>query len=366
MTTTCPPVRIARQDGRQECLPLLFVLAVLLLGLSGCHAVDYYQTPLQCPVSPTLEPPRERSMISLPTYRVEPPDILQVEMLKLVPLPPYRIDIYDVLQIRVLGTILDQPIDNMYLVEGEGIVSLGPAYGTVRVVGMTIEEATEAITRKLQEVLVKPDVSVQLARTAGTQPITGQYLIALDGTINLRQYGQLHVAGKTVTEIRTDLQKHLAQYFDSPEASVDVIAYNSKVYYVITEGAGLGDNVRRIPVTGNETVLDALASVNGLSQVSSAAHMDCPAGAGRFRLRADLADRLCGDHPGRRVGHELPGVARRSGVHCRRQRDGVQQLPDEGDDADRAVAGHVVAGRVEHPRLPDPRPIVQPVAEFLA
>ena len=135
---------------------------------------------------------------------------------------------------------------------------------------MTIEEATEAITRKLQEVLAKPDVSVQLARTAGTQPITGQYLIAPDGTINLRQYGLLHVAGKTVTEIRTDLQKHLSQYFDSPEASVDVIAYNSKVYYVITEGAGLGDNVRRVPVTGNETVLDALSAVNGLSQVSSA------------------------------------------------------------------------------------------------
>ena len=79
----------------------------------------------------------------------------------------------------------------------------------------------------------------------------------------------LHVAGKTVTEIRLDLQKHLSQYFDSPEVSVDVIAYNSKVFYVITEGAGLGDNVRRVPITGNETVLDALSAVNGLSQVSS-------------------------------------------------------------------------------------------------
>ena len=135
--------------------------------------------------------------------------------------------------------------------------------------GMTIEEATEAITRKLQEVLAKPDVSVQLARTAGTQPVTGQYLVGPDGTINLRQYGMLHVAGKTITEIRTDLNKHLSQYFDSPEASVDVIAYNSKVFYVITEGAGLGDNVRRVPITGNETVLDALSAVNGLSQVSS-------------------------------------------------------------------------------------------------
>ena len=255
MTGLCHPTR-------------LFVLT-LVLGLTGCHAVDFYDASLQQPTPPAMEPPRELSKMSLPSYCVEPPDILQIEMLKLVPLPPYRVDIYDVLQIRVLGTMLDQPIDGFYLVEGEGIVSLGPAYGAVRVAGMTIEEAKETITRKLQEVLARPDVSVQLARTAGTQPVTGQYLVGPDGTINLRQYGLLHVAGKTVTQIRTDLQKHLSQYFDSPDASVDVIAYNSKVFYVITEGAGLGDNVRRVPIAGNETVLDALSSVNGLSQVSS-------------------------------------------------------------------------------------------------
>jgi len=249
-------------------LPAWLVLAAAL-GLSGCHAVDFSESAMLPPVSPAMEPPRELSMVSLPTYRVEPPDILQIEMLKLVPLPPYRIDIYDVLQIRVLGTMLDQPIDGFFLVEGEGVVTLGPAYGRIRVAGMTVEEASEPITRKLQEVLNKPDVSVQLAHTAGTQPVTGQYLIAPDGTINLRQYGLLRVAGKTVTEIRKDLTKQLSQYFDSPEPAVDVIAYNSKVFYVITQGAGLGDNVRRIPITGNETVLDALSVVNGLSQVSS-------------------------------------------------------------------------------------------------
>jgi hypothetical protein len=51
--------------------------------------------------------------------------------------------------------------------------------------------------------------------------------------------------------------------------SVDVFSYNSKVYYVITEGAGQGDNVARFPVTGNETVLDAIAQINGLSKLSS-------------------------------------------------------------------------------------------------
>jgi len=258
------------EDGAVRRVAGLILVGLLLL-LTGCQAVDFYDQSLQRPVPPEMEPPRELSMMSLPAYRVEPPDVLQIEMLKLVPLPPYRIDIYDVLQIRVLGTPSDQPIYDFFLVEGEGIVTLGPAYGTVRVAGMTVEEASAAIADKLRAVgLVQPDVSVQLARTAGTQPVTGQYLVAPDGTINLRQYGLLHVAGKTIEEIRLALQERLKRYFDSPEVSVEVIAYNSKVYYVITEGAGLGEDVRRIPITGNETVLDAISSVYGLSQVSSA------------------------------------------------------------------------------------------------
>jgi len=225
-----------RAPTRSLVLALLAFCAVL--SLLGCHAVDYYDQSLQRPVSPAMEPPREKGMMSLPTYRVEPPDILQIEMLKLVPRPPYRVDTFDVLQIRVMGTALDQPIDGFFLVEGEGIVSLGPAYGTVRVVGMTIEEATDAISRKLQLILTKPDVSVQLARTAGTQPITGQYLIGPDGTVNLRQYGVMHVAGKTVTEIRVDLQEDAVAVFRLAGADGGRDCLHSKVFYVITEGPG--------------------------------------------------------------------------------------------------------------------------------
>jgi polysaccharide biosynthesis/export protein len=241
-----------------------------LLGLAGCHAVDYYSPSLQAPIPAEMMPPVEGNMVSQESYIVEPPDVLMIEMLKLVPLPPYRVDIFDVLQIRVIGTLLDQPIDGFFLVEAEGIVTLGPAYGTVHVAGMTNEEASAAITRKLQAVLSKPEVSVQLARTAGTAPVTGEYMVQMDGMVNLRQYGMVHVAGKTVMEIRRDLIKHLSQYFNSPEVAVEVRQVNSKVFYVITEGAGLGDNVRRFNATGNDTVLDALAAVNGLSQVSSA------------------------------------------------------------------------------------------------
>lgn len=207
--------------------------ACLLASLAGCHAIDLYTPAMQDPVPPAMEPPRELSKVSLPTYRIEPPDILRVEVLKLVPLPPYRIDIYDVLEIRVLGTLLDQPINDLYLVEGEGIVSLGPAYGTVRVAGMTIEEATAQIKRNLQQILRQPDVSVRLTRSEGTQQITNKYPVQPDGVINLGRYGTVHVAGKTVTEARMAVERQLALYFDSPQVSVDVIGYNSKSYYVI-------------------------------------------------------------------------------------------------------------------------------------
>jgi polysaccharide export outer membrane protein len=51
--------------------------------------------------------------------------------------------------------------------------------------------------------------------------------------------------------------------------SVDVLAYNSKVYYVITDRIGFGEVVQRFPITGNETVLDAISNIQGLPPESS-------------------------------------------------------------------------------------------------
>ena len=253
--------------ARRLLLAFLPVLAVV--ALAGCQAIDFYDHSLEQPVPPMVEPPRELAMMSLPAYRIEPPDLLQLEVLKLVPLPPYRVETYDVLQINVLGTLLDQPIEGYFLVEAEGTVNLGAAYGSVRVAGMTVEEVTDVVDGHLRQILKNPEVSVQLARASGTQPITGTYLVGPDGTINLRQYGSVHVAGHTLREAKLKTEQHLSQYLDSPEVSLDVAGYNSKVYYIITEGAGQGDNVVRVPVTGNETVLDAISQIRGLSQLSS-------------------------------------------------------------------------------------------------
>src|SRR5262249_56263464 len=56
---------------------------------------------------------------------------------------------------------------------------------------------------------------------------------------------------------------------EAKDVNVDVIAFNSKVYYVITDGGGFGEQVRRFPVTGSETVLDAISNIAGLPAVAS-------------------------------------------------------------------------------------------------
>jgi len=266
--------------------------AVALVGggivLAGCQPIDFYDRSLELPVEtgmagtgelaasggqmpalPELEPPRELAKMSLPAYRIEPPDVIQVELMKLVPKPPYRVDTYDILQILVVGTLLDHPIYGPYLVEAEGSVNLGPAYGRVQVSGLTVEESTQAIQDHLSNILKYPDVSVQLLQAANVPDVNGTYIVASDGTVNLRSYGRVHIAGKTLDEAKAAIEQRLSESLASPVVWVDIASYNSKVYYVITEGAGMGDNVISVPITGNETVLDAVVQVRGLSQLSS-------------------------------------------------------------------------------------------------
>ncbi len=108
------------------------------------------------------------------------------------------------------------------------------------------------------------------------QPLRGQHLVRPDGTISLGIYGSVYVAGMTLEqakEVIAEKIKERVKDFDLGTLHVDVLAYNSKVYYVVTDGGGYGEQVYRIPITGSETVLDALALVNGLPPVASKKHI---------------------------------------------------------------------------------------------
>ncbi|HEX5105953.1 MAG TPA: polysaccharide biosynthesis/export family protein [Pirellulaceae bacterium] len=238
--------------------------------LAGCSAAHPHHLPALDTVVPSPDMPRELSKIVLPTYTIEPPDILVVEAIHIVPRSPYLLRTGDVISVNVLRALPDSPIAGAYVIQPGGAVNFGVPYGAVKVSGLSIEQAEAGIRSFLVNHLKEPfSVSASLVEIASKQQIAGQHLVGMDGNVTLGSYGNVSVVGRTIAEAKQAIEEHLGQFLEDPEVAVDVFALNSKVYYVITEGAGLGDTVSRFPVTGNETVLDAIANVSGLTEVSS-------------------------------------------------------------------------------------------------
>lgn len=106
------------------------------------------------------------------------------------------------------------------------------------------------------------------------QPISGAFLVRPDGTVGLGIWGSVEINGLTTEQAETAIRKQLAKFAEKVPAdaltvTVDVLSYNSKRYYVITDAGGSGEQVVSFPLAGSETVLDAVANVNGLPDVAS-------------------------------------------------------------------------------------------------
>lgn len=128
-----------------------------------------------------------------------------------------------------------------------------------------------------------PDIlNIEVLQALAGRPITGEYLVRPDGTVNLGWYGDVYVSGLTLQEVKEKIVLHLRKYLtdeglglwktdanrDALEVDpgqtdrvfVDIAEYNSKFYYVMGDVAVPG----KISITGNETVLDAISNAGGL------------------------------------------------------------------------------------------------------
>jgi polysaccharide biosynthesis/export protein len=212
-----------RLDRGCRCLALA-TLALLGLSGSGCfhlggHLEQHHQVP-EAPaasLAPPTDVPTELNMITLPPYAIGSPDVLLISVFAL---PREKGQ-----QATVIGP---QSIDGNHLVRPDGTVNLG-VWGDVSVAGLTTEQAREAIRRHVYNVM-------------RTHPHADARFTQVD-----------------------DPSKLLV--------AVDVATYNSKMYFVITDGAGFGEQMYQFPIQGHETVLHALANVNGLPAVGSKKHV---------------------------------------------------------------------------------------------
>ena len=139
--------------------------------------------------------------------------------------------------------------------------------------------------------------------------------------VNLGTYGLVYVAGMTLDEAKQAVETQLANYLDKPQVSISVFAYNSKVYYVITEGAGQGDLVARLADHRQRDGAGRDLADQRPEPAVEQEHLDRAARAQRRRLRRDPAGQLDGDHGRRGHGHQLSGAAGRPHLHRREQAD---------------------------------------------
>lgn len=178
-------------------------MALAVLMVCGCQTVRTDENKIA-----QSNIPREFTKVSMPDYVVEPPDILLVEVLEANP---------------------GRPISGERLVRPDGKVTLG-FYGELYVAGLTTMEIKEKLILHLRKYL--PDEALGLSR--------------------INDHG--------TPEDSSDDFFEKVEPVESDRVYVDVLAYNSKVYYVQGDVAAPG----RMPITGNETVLDAINYAGGL------------------------------------------------------------------------------------------------------
>ena len=205
----------------------------------------------------------------MPDYIIEPPDILTIDAISLVPKSPYELSPLDVVSVSTSGVLEEGTIGGEYTIQPNGTIQLGYGYGSLSAVGKTVEQLQSDIVALLRKDYRKAQAWITLLQTSAQQQIAGEHLVAPDGKVNLGTYGRVRVVGMTIEEAQKAVQAHLSRYLEKPRIALDVFGFNSKVFYVVTQGAGLGDQVVIIPSKGNETVLDAIGQIQGLQSTSS-------------------------------------------------------------------------------------------------
>ncbi len=242
--------------------------------------------PLPLEPIPTNPPPHEGATLDL-SYRIDAPDLIVVEVLEALP---------------------GRPITGEHLIQQDGTISLG-FYGDVHVAGLTVTQAKAKITLHLRKILTDEALGLVVFNDSPTQPGAveprknglkqrEEQVLPEDNERSARAPAQgqrgaaaartkrqgppvgrpSNVEGKGTNpppERDAHAEDEAAEKFERqivnvrPEESarvfVSVSAFNSKVYYVL----GLVGSPGRLPVTGRETVLDALQYAGGLRGTDS-------------------------------------------------------------------------------------------------
>ncbi len=96
--------------------------------------------------------------------------------------------------------------------------------------------------------------------------LSGQILVASDGTITLPLAGSMPAAGLTCDELRKELERRLTQVTLKPNVTVRIAEPRSRVFYALGEVHKPG----MFPLRSDEVLSQALAEAGGLTDFADA------------------------------------------------------------------------------------------------
>jgi polysaccharide export outer membrane protein len=91
--------------------------------------------------------------------------------------------------------------------------------------------------------------------------LTRQVVVLPDGTISFPLVGRFTAGGKSVAQLKAEMEKRISRYVPEPELTIIVQQVNSMVVYVI----GKVNRPGHIPLNRNISVLQALSMAGGLN-----------------------------------------------------------------------------------------------------
>jgi polysaccharide export outer membrane protein len=106
----------------------------------------------------------------------------------------------------------------------------------------------------------------QLSITVRPAPeIQRELTVRPDGNISMDLIGDLRVQGKTVAEIRDDVEKRMKEFVVQPDVTVTLISSNSRRVHVLGEVNAPG----AYPINGEMRVVDAISGAGGPTRLAS-------------------------------------------------------------------------------------------------
>jgi protein involved in polysaccharide export with SLBB domain len=106
-----------------------------------------------------------------------------------------------------------------------GMIML-PLIGQVKAAGKTVTELRDEIEQRLSEYLVDPQVTIDVSsrQSLEIEELSKSFTISAQkaGKIIFPPIGELQADGKTVVELRDEIEQRLSKYFINPQVSIDV------------------------------------------------------------------------------------------------------------------------------------------------